>query len=48
MSAVKITEGIYSVGIMNPNMRVFDIVIERPTRVPPTTPIWSEAAKRPL
>ena len=28
MSAVKITEGIYSVGIMNPNMRVFDIVMK--------------------
>ena len=47
MSAVKITEGIYSVGIMNPNMRVFDIVMKTDS-VPPTTPIWSEAAKRPL
>ena len=28
MSAVKITEGIYSVGIQNPNMRVFDIVMK--------------------
>lgn len=27
MSAVKITEGIYSVGIQNPNMRVFDIIM---------------------
>ena len=28
MSAVKITDGIYSVGIQNPNMRVFDIVMK--------------------
>ena len=28
MSAVKITDGIYSVGIQNPNMRVFDIVMQ--------------------
>lgn len=28
MSAVKITEGIYSVGINNPNMRVFDIIMK--------------------
>ena len=27
MSAVKITDGIYSVGIQNPNLRVFDIVM---------------------
>ena len=28
MSAVKLTDGIYSVGIQNPNMRVFDIVMQ--------------------
>ena len=27
MAAVKITDRIYSVGILNPNMRVFDIVM---------------------
>lgn len=27
MSAVKVSEGIYSVGILNPNMRIFDIVM---------------------
>ena len=28
MPAVKLSEGVYSVGIMNPNMRVFDIVMQ--------------------
>ena len=27
MAAVKVTDSIYSVGILNPNMRVFDIVM---------------------
>lgn len=27
MSAIKVSEGIYSVGILNPNMRIFDIVM---------------------
>ena len=27
MAAIKITENLYSVGILNPNMRIFDVVM---------------------
>ena len=29
MSAIKLKENLYSVGVLNPSLRVFDIVIQR-------------------